>query len=120
MSFFVPPQWLLDLGRTPEQVAAQFPSPDGRDQITARDWTELDPVRRLVISHLTYVWQHSKQELKHDLTARYVFPEEMPPLLESCGYRVVASYGGFDRRPLAAESREQIWIAERREIESKL
>jgi hypothetical protein len=43
---------------------------------------------------------------------RYVFPEEVPPLLEGCGYRVVAAYGGFDRRPLDGNSREQIWIAE--------
>jgi hypothetical protein len=44
--------------------------------------------------------------------ARYILPEEMPPLLESCGYRAVAAYGDFNRRPLAEDSREQIWVAE--------
>jgi hypothetical protein len=54
------------------------------------------------------------QQIHHTLTARYVFPEEVPPLLESCGYRVVAVYGGFDRGRLIEGSREQIWLAEPR------
>ena len=48
------------------------------------------------------------------MVMRYMYPEEVPPLLESCGYRVVEAYGGFDRSPLAADSREQIWLAEPR------
>ncbi len=113
MSFFVPPPELLAAGRTPELIAARFPAPDGRGQVVARDWTEWDETRRLVISHITYEWRGKTR--RHDLTARYIFPEEMPPLLARCGYEVAAVYGGFDRSPLTEQSREQIWIGESRE-----
>jgi SAM-dependent methyltransferase len=111
MSFFVPPPALIAAGRTPELVAARFRAPDGRGQVVARDWTEWDPARRVVISHITYEWRGETR--RHELTARYVFPEEVPPLLAACGYQVAAVYGGFDRRPLGPDSREQIWVAER-------
>ena len=121
MSFFVPPAELLAQGRTERREMVRFPAPDGAGEVVAFDWTEFVPARRRVISHITYEW-HGEAEwrgeaerprrLEHRLVARYVFPEEVPPLLESCGYRVVAAYGGFDRRPLCDESREQIWVAE--------
>jgi len=69
-----------------------------------------------VVSHITYEWRNGADRVtrqqQHVLVARYVFPNEVPPLLESCGYRVVAAYGGFDRRPLDGDSREQIWLAQ--------
>jgi SAM-dependent methyltransferase len=114
MSFFVPPPALVAAGRTPELVAARFRAPDGRGQVVARDWTEWDPVRRVVISHISYEFKGETR--RHELTARYVFPEEVPPLLAACGYEVAAVYGGFDRRPLGTDSREQIWVAERGEL----
>lgn len=111
MSFFVPPAGLLAQGRTERQEAARFAAPERQGEVVAYDWTEFDRRRRRVISHITYEWR-SGRRLEHTLVARYVFPEEVPPLLESCGYRVAAAYGGFDRRPLTRESREQIWVAE--------
>jgi len=115
MSFFVPPRDLLAQGRTQEREMARFPSPDGAGEVAASDWAEFVTPRQLVISHLTYRWRDHQgrhlRRLQHDLVMRYLFPEEVPPLLEGCGYRVLAGYGGFDRRPLGSDSHEQIWIA---------
>jgi len=115
MSFFVPPAELLARGRTERQEAARFAAPGAEGEVVAYDWTEFDRRRRRVISHITYEWRSGRgpeRRLARTLVARYIFPEEVPPLLESCGYRVAAAYGGFDRRPLTCESREQIWVAE--------
>jgi SAM-dependent methyltransferase len=116
MSFFVPPRGLLRQGRTPRQEMSRFPSPDGDGEVVAFDWAEFVRPRRQVVSHITYEWRdgdgRATRQLDHSMVARYVFPEEVPPLLESCGYRVVASYGSFGRAPLTAKSREQIWVAQ--------
>jgi len=116
MAFFVPPLASIALGRTTRAQMARFPAPAGPGEVVAYDWSEFAP-RRRVISHITYEWVNGHgqpiRQMEHALVCRYVFPGEVPPLLESCGYRVAAAYGGFDRRPLAADSHEQIWIAER-------
>jgi SAM-dependent methyltransferase len=118
MAFFVPPPSLL-AGRNSDRVEmTRFPAPDGAGGVVAYDWTEAIAHQRL-ISHLTYQWVNGRgrpiREMQHSLVCRYLRPEEVPPLLEGTGYRVVAAYGGFDRRPLTADSHEQIWIAERAE-----
>ena len=119
MSFFVPPPELLALGSTEEQEMTRFPAPEGRGEVVAYDWTEFVPARRRLISHITYEWRDEKERtgrwLQRDLVARYVFPDEVPPLLEGCGYRVLGVYGSFGREALAEDSHEQVWMAERRE-----
>lgn len=115
MSFFVPPPELLAQGRTEPAEMTRFRAPDGHGEIVATDWAEFLPSKQRVISHITYEWRSDYgyiiKQIKHDLVARYVFPAEVPPLLASCGFEVVASYGGFDRQPLTPTSREQIWMA---------
>ena len=115
MSFFVPPAELLAKGRTEPAEMTRFRAPDGRSEIVATDWAEFLPAKHRVISHITYEWRNAAdrtiEQVTHDLVARYLFPEEVPPLLASCGFEIVAAYGGFDRRPLAPTSREQIWLA---------
>jgi hypothetical protein len=116
MSFFVPPPDLLAAGGTEPREMARFPAPDGDGEVIAIDRTEVRPALRRVISHIRYEWRGDggalARQLERTLTARYIFPEEVPPLLESCGYRVIDVYGGFDRSPLTERSREQIWLAE--------
>jgi SAM-dependent methyltransferase len=116
MSFFVPPPQLLAEGRTEPREMTRFPAPDGSGEVVASDWTEWRPARQRVVSHMTYEWRREgglpARRVDRTLAARYMFPEEVPPLLEGCGYRIVEAYGGFDRSALADDSREQIWIAE--------
>ncbi len=115
MSFFVPPAELLAKGRTEPAEMTRFRAPEGRGEIVATDWAEFLPAKQRVISHITYEWRdrddHTFKQINHNLVARYIFPEEVPPLLTSSGFEVVAAYGGFDRRPLTPTSREQIWLA---------
>jgi SAM-dependent methyltransferase len=115
MSFFVPPPDLLSSGGTDLREMARFPAPDGLGEVIAFDRTEVQPRRRRLVSHITYERRRAGapvHRIHHTLTARYVFPEQVPPLLESCGYRVIEVYGEFDRAPLVEGSREQIWLAE--------
>ena len=117
MSFFVPPKELIERGRTEPAEMARFAAPDGEGEVVALDWAEFRPKGQRAISHITYVWldegDRPMRRVERELVARYVFPEEVGPLLEGCGYRVVAAYGGFDKRRLGPDSREQIWVAER-------
>jgi SAM-dependent methyltransferase len=116
MSFFVPREEMISRGRTRPREVARFPAPDGTGAVAVSDWTEFRPDTQRVVSHITYEWRNGADRVtrqqQHALVARYVFPNEVPPLLESCGYRVVAAYGGFDRQPLDGDSREQIWLAQ--------
>jgi SAM-dependent methyltransferase len=117
MSFFVPPKELIERGRTEPQEMTRFASPDGDGEVVATDRAEFRARGQRVISHIAYEWRDEQdravRRAERQLVARYVYPEEVPPLLEGCGYRVVGAYGGFDRRALAEGSREQIWVGER-------
>lgn len=116
MSFFVPPRDLLARGGAGPAEMARFPAPDGGGEVIAYDRAEVAVARQRLTSHITYEWRDESdrpvRRLEHTMVMRYLLPEEVPPLLESCGYRVVEAYGGFDRRPLDGRSREQIWVAE--------
>jgi ubiquinone/menaquinone biosynthesis C-methylase UbiE len=46
-----------------------------------------------------------------NMRLRYVFRHEMEHLLTLCGFKIEALYGWFDRRPLADDSTEMVWIA---------
>lgn len=116
MSFFVPPKELLAAGGAPTVEMTRFPAPDGTGEVVAYDRTEVVAARRRLHSHITYEWRDDSDRplrtLQHTMSMRYLFPEEVPLLLENCGYRALDCYGDFDRTPLTDRSREQIWIAE--------
>jgi hypothetical protein len=40
-------------------------------------------------------------------------PEQMRGLLVEAGFAIVAVYGDYDRRPLTADSSDQVWVARR-------
>jgi len=115
MSFFVPPKALLERKRTEPCEMTRFSAPDGDGEIVAIDWTEFVPESSRLISHIAYEWRDESartvRRLERTLEARYVFPKEMPSLLQEAGYEVVHAYGGFDRSPLGEHAREQIWFA---------
>jgi SAM-dependent methyltransferase len=116
MSFFLPPRELIERGRTEPQEMTRFAAPDGDGEVVAIDWAEFQPGGQRVISHITFEWRDERgrtvKRLERELVARYLYPDEVAPLLEGAGYRVVAAYGGFDRSSLGEDSREQIWVAE--------
>jgi len=53
------------------------------------------------------------ERLVHAFTVRYFFRFEVEHLLARSGFRVVEAFGGFDRSPLADESPDMIFVAER-------
>jgi len=114
LAFFVPPREIIARGRTPEMEAARFPAPDGHGEVVAWSWTEFGE-DQVFVSHLRYEWRdaadRTTRTLAHAMRARYIFPEEVPPLLARCGYAVTASYGGFQRQPLDSRATEQVWGA---------
>jgi SAM-dependent methyltransferase len=46
-------------------------------------------------------------------TVRYFFRYEVEHLLARCGFQLVALYGGYDRSPLADDSPEMVFLAEK-------
>ncbi len=111
LAFFVPPREIIAQGRTPEIEAARFPALEGRGDVVAHSWSEFRE-DQVFVSHLRYTWEGTGRTLTHNLAARYIFPQEVPPLLERCGFRVAEVYGGFERQPLDEYATEQVWIAE--------
>jgi len=48
-----------------------------------------------------------------ELGVSWIDPTDTRALLEETGYEIEAEYGGFDRSPLAEDSRTQVWVARR-------
>ncbi|MBN1459197.1 MAG: class I SAM-dependent methyltransferase, partial [Armatimonadetes bacterium] len=80
MSFFVPPKQFLTAGGTGRHEVTRFAAPDGKGEVVAYDEAEVIGERRQIISHLTYEWRNASgrrvRHLAHDMTMRYLFPEE--------------------------------------------
>ena len=54
-----------------------------------------------------------KEKIIHAFHLRYFFRYEVEHLLARCGFRVAALYGDFDRSPIADNSPEMLFIAEK-------
>lgn len=69
-----------------------------------------DPLTQM--SDIDWYWstEQTKDLFKNSWRLRSIFPQEMPLLIASGGFRLVARYGDFDRSPLTAESRRQICV----------
>ena len=50
-----------------------------------------------------------------DYQLRYMFRFEVLHLLEASGYRILDTYGGYDRSPIEDSSEEMIWVATHRQ-----
>lgn len=95
----------------------QYTTPDGGQLVITDDQPRYDPITQ--IQHCTsyYRWVHSGRQLveKTKRTAlRYVFPQEVEALLFYNGFQIRSCYGSWQQEPLAAQSREMIYICQRR------
>jgi SAM-dependent methyltransferase len=57
----------------------------------------------------------SPEETEEDsISLRYVFPQEMERLLYSSGFSILHSYGSWDKTPLNGDSKEMIYVCQKR------
>lgn len=91
----------------------------GETLLRVKDY-HFDAARRLAISDVRYYgYKDGAEQRAHLVTQfRYVLrldePAGVTSLLERAGYRVEATYGTYDRQPLAADSPRAIFVATRR------
>jgi SAM-dependent methyltransferase len=95
---------------------AEYELPDGRRlQRTSRivAFHRADQVNDIeMIYHLTNL-DGTTERIVQAFPFRYVFRYEMEHLLARCGFKVVDLFGNFDRSPLADNSPEMIFVAEK-------
>jgi SAM-dependent methyltransferase len=81
--------------------------------ITLEETTRYNPLTQ--ISYIDWYWSTATERDRWHtpLAMRQIFPEEMPLLLSSGGFRLVDRYGDFDRSPLIPSRFRQVCIAQR-------
>jgi len=95
-----------------DEEETEFDGPEGTP-IRCRAHTDYD----LAAQTMTGRWQYEQMtpEGAHTreylLRLRYCYRYEVEWMLEACGFTVEAAYGGFDRSPISAESKEMIFVA---------
>jgi hypothetical protein len=104
----------LFVARDPEPQ--EYTMPDGRKLFVTYE-QEYDPISQ--IQHYTFQnkWLHpgGLVEENMDRTAlRYVFPQEMEALLSYNGFQILSCYGNWQQEPLTADSREMIYVCQKR------
>ncbi|MFN8440330.1 MAG: class I SAM-dependent methyltransferase [Caldilineaceae bacterium] len=74
--------------------------------VTISEVREYDPVAQVLVYTLWRRWQaiDGPKERTTRIALRYTFPQELRGLLESSGFTIRHQYGGWDKRPLDAQS----------------
>jgi SAM-dependent methyltransferase len=91
----------------------EFIHPDTGQRVIVWDTRQYDPERQLLEQY--FIFEELNDEGRvvsktySPLTLRYVYRYEMRYLLELCGYKVEALYGGFHRGPFRY-GYEQVWV----------
>jgi SAM-dependent methyltransferase len=70
-----------------------------------------DPIAQVRVSYWSVRHANAKLRTMAPLVLRQFFPQELPLLLETGGFEMVARYGDFARNPLGPESLNQICLA---------
>jgi len=76
------------------------------------DWF-LDYDRKTRIGHYRIVLRENGREHQFDMDLAYLTVKDVRGLLESCGFRNIRLYCGFDYGQFYDECREAVWIAEK-------
>jgi SAM-dependent methyltransferase len=82
-----------------------------RRSVSARS----DIVNQLTHVRMTFVWDEEDRERRGEweLTMRFFFRFELEHLIERSPLRLVETYGDFEGRPLAADSKEFVVVCQR-------
>ena len=76
-------------------------------------WHKMRQYNEIELAHYITEADGTERRLTQLLKMRYFFRYEMEFLLELCGFRVVELFGTYDRSPLADDSPEMIFVAEK-------
>ncbi len=105
-----------------EQIAQEqlpepeFTMPDGRRVLRTHRLVRRNAAAQVNHVELIYYVTHldgRRERLVHAFPMRYLFRYEAEHLLVRAGFRIVALYGDYDRRPHDAAARELILVAAR-------
>lgn len=109
---FVPSVAMLSRNPKERHFVERIERPAG-GPVTLEETTNYDPITQ--VSHIDWYWSaEGQRDFWHTtLDMRQIFPEEMPLLLSSGGFRLADRYGDFDRSPFAAGCSRQVCIATR-------
>lgn len=107
---FVPSTQLLSRGADDRELLGEFDHA-ALKLVRIEETIAYDPITQ--VSRADWYWSTAdRRDFRHTvLEMRQIFPQELPLLLELAGLRLEARYGGFDRSPLAPNSRRQVCIA---------
>jgi SAM-dependent methyltransferase len=106
---FVPSPRLLSLPPEERQWLGTFMH-EHLGEVTVEETIAYDPITQ--ISQADWYWSTKAQpEFRHTtIHMRQIYPQELPLLLHQNGLTLVSRFGGFDRRPLNAESWRQVCL----------
>ena len=92
-------------------------APDGT-QLVSSETQRYDPLAQIQYYTFHSRWimpEGQPQKEQTTYTAlRYVYPQEMEALLHYNGFRIRACYGAWDQTPLTADSRNMIYLCQKR------
>jgi SAM-dependent methyltransferase len=95
---------------------AEFELPDGRRLRRTSRFAAFHPADQVNDVELIYYLTNTDGTTERIVQAfpfRYFFRYEMEHLLDRCGFKVVDLFGNFDKSPLADNSPEMIFVAEK-------
>jgi SAM-dependent methyltransferase len=108
---FVPSMQILARKPAERHLVGHF-THDRMGQVKLEETTDYDAASQ--VNRGTWYWSTSSEldMLVMPVHLRQLFPQELPLLLQSGGFRLAARYGDFDRRPFDAQSRRQVCVCE--------
>lgn len=102
----------LCLVRDPEELlpVAYYDAPAGAGKVLVNESYSYDKAAQ--VSRLTWHYRSEKtgRTLKKSLNLRCFFPQELQALVHYNGFRAVASYGDFLKKPFTGDSMKQVLV----------
>jgi SAM-dependent methyltransferase len=106
---FVPSIRLLSFDPDSRELLGTFAHP-ALGEVTIDETIRYDPISQ--VSQADWYWSTvANPDFRHTtLHMRQIFPQELPLLLVSVGFRLIERFGDFDRSPLTNHSWRQVCI----------
>lgn len=110
---YVPSLPLLTVDPTVRQRLTTYDDPNGSGRIVVTHTGSYDAIAQIRSATTFHQFPGEALERQGSLVLRMYFPQELQALLRHNGFRIVETYGNYDRSPLTSGSPKQIYILER-------